>query len=113
MKIGITSQNFRSITGHAGKTRRFLIYETDAAGGVHELERLDLPKEMSMHEFRGIEHPLFELHALLTGSCGQGFINRMARAGVEVIATAETDPLKAVMDYLQGRPLPPPAPHEH
>jgi len=37
----------------------------------------------------------------------------MASAGVEVIATSETDPLKAAMDYLQGRPLPPPAPHEH
>ncbi|MEW8693532.1 MAG: nitrogen fixation protein, partial [Candidatus Thiodiazotropha endolucinida] len=27
MKIAVTSQNFRTITQHAGKTRRFLIYE--------------------------------------------------------------------------------------
>ena len=27
MRIGVTSQNFRTITGHAGKTRRFLIYD--------------------------------------------------------------------------------------
>jgi hypothetical protein len=27
MRIGVTSQNFRTITGHAGKTRRFLVYQ--------------------------------------------------------------------------------------
>ena len=46
MKIGVGSQNFRTITGHAGKTRRFLIYEAGQAG-IREIERLDLPKEMS------------------------------------------------------------------
>ena len=53
MKIGITSQNFRTITGHAGKTRRFLIYADDGSGKAVEIDRLDLPKEMSMHAFRG------------------------------------------------------------
>ncbi len=113
MKIGVGSQNFHSITGHAGKSRRFIIYVADGTGSVEERERLDLPKEMSLHEFRGIEHPLFELDALITGGCGQGFITRMSAAGVDVIATSETDPLKAVISYLQGRPLPPPAPHNH
>jgi len=28
MRIGVTSQNFRTITGHAGKTRRFLVFES-------------------------------------------------------------------------------------
>lgn len=113
MKIGVSSQNFRSITGHAGKSRRFIIFEPDGASGVREIDRLDLPKEMSMHEYRGPRHPLFELDALITGGCGRGFINRMAAAEVYVVATSETDPRKAVLDYLQGKPLPPPAPHEH
>ncbi len=38
MRIGVTSQNFRTITGHAGKTRRFLIFEQDATGALHEAE---------------------------------------------------------------------------
>jgi predicted Fe-Mo cluster-binding NifX family protein len=112
MKIGVTSQNFRSVTGHAGKTRRFLVYESQQSE-IRELERLDLPKEMSMHEFRGDRHPLDGLDVLITGSCGQGFARRMAAKGVLVIATAETDPLKAVTGVVAGDDLPPPLPHEH
>jgi hypothetical protein len=26
MKVGISSQNYRAVTGHAGKTRHFLVY---------------------------------------------------------------------------------------
>lgn len=112
MKIGVTSQNYRTITGHAGKTRRFLVYET-RHGEIHELERLDLPKEMSMHEFRGDRHPLDSLDVLITASCGHGFVQRMATKGVRVIATGETDPMKAVSGLVAGNPLPPPEPHEH
>lgn len=112
MKIGVTSQNFRTITGHAGKTRRFLVYESQQAE-IQEVERLDLPKAMSMHEFRGDRHPLDALDVLITAGCGQGFVQRMAAKGVRVIATSETDPLKAVADLVAGTPLPPPVPHTH
>jgi predicted Fe-Mo cluster-binding NifX family protein len=114
VKIAITSQNFRTITQHAGKARRFLIFEQDpASGNPVETARLDLPKEMSMHEFRGTEHPLFSVDQLITGSCGQGFMQRMARAGVKVVVTAETDPNRAADDLFHGRPLAPPEPHDH
>ncbi len=112
MKIGVTSQNFRTITGHAGKTRRFLVYDSQQAE-IRETERLDLPKEMSMHEFRGDRHPLDALDVLIVGSCGQGFMRRMAAKGVRVVATSETDPLKAVSGIVAGVELPPPLPHGH
>ena len=113
MKIGITSQNFRTITGHAGKTRRFLIYADDGSGKAVEIDRLDLPKEMSMHEFRGTEHPIQMLDVLVTGSCGEGFIRRLAQWNVTVMPTSETDPQAAAQAILNGEALPPPAPHEH
>jgi predicted Fe-Mo cluster-binding NifX family protein len=113
MKIGVTSQNFRTITGHAGKTRRFLVYEAQQTTDFRELDRLDLPKEMSMHEFRGDRHPLDDLDVLITGSCGEGFIRRMSERGVRVVATGETDPSTAVAAYLAGRPLPPPEQRKH
>jgi predicted Fe-Mo cluster-binding NifX family protein len=114
VKIAVTSQNFRTITQHAGKARRFLIFEPDAMSGKPvEVDRLDLPKEMSMHEFRGEEHPLFRVDQLVTGSCGQGFMQRMSSTGVKVVVTAETDPLAAVEALLAGKPLLPPAPHDH
>jgi len=112
MKIGVTSQNFRTITGHAGKTRRFLVYESQGAE-VRELKRLDLPKEMSMHEFRGDQHPLDELDMIITAGCGQGFRERMASRGIRVMVTGETEPEKAVGAVIRGDDLPPPVPHEH
>ena len=27
MRIAVTSQNFRTVTGHAGKARRFLVFD--------------------------------------------------------------------------------------
>jgi len=112
MKIGVTSQNFRTITGHAGKARRFLVYESQGTE-VREVERLDLPKEMSMHEFRGDAHPLDILDVLVTQGCGQGFMRRMAAKGVRVVATSETEPLTAVTSVVVGADLPPPLPHDH
>ncbi|MES9947057.1 MAG: NifB/NifX family molybdenum-iron cluster-binding protein [Candidatus Thiodiazotropha sp.] len=114
MKIAVTSQNFRTITQHAGKTRRFLIFEQDqTTGEIHQLTRLNLPKQMSMHEFRGDDHPIFKMDYLITGSSGQGFVRRLNDAGVEVILTAEEDPLTAVTAVIEGKPLPPPEAHEH
>ena len=114
MNIGVTSQNFRTVTGHAGKTRRVLVYSVDANKQTVELDRLDLPKEMSMHEFTDVgPHPVDVLDALITGSCGAGFRRKMAARGIEVIATSETDPFLAVTSYASGKPLPPPEPHNH
>jgi predicted Fe-Mo cluster-binding NifX family protein len=113
MKIGVTSQNFRTITSHGGRARRFLIYQTQEGRGVEEVERLDLPKEMSMHDYHGPEHPIFDLDVLITGSCGQGFQRRLAAQGVRVIATSATDPLQSVIDLAAGRELPPADPHDH
>jgi len=112
MKFGVSSQNFRTITGHAGKARRFFVFEAKE-DGIHELERIDLPKEMALHGYAGNDHPLFSLDVLVTGGCGGGFINRMASHNVQVIPTSETDPKTAVETLLAGEALPPPAPHEH
>ena len=88
MKIAVTSQNFRTVTGHAGKARRFLIYQPGSDGLPVESLRLDLPKEMSMHEFHsGGAHPLDDMDVVITGSCGAGFAQRLARRGVRVVVT--------------------------
>lgn len=113
MRVGVTSQNFRTITGHAGKTRRFLIYEAQADGPVVETDRLDLPKAMSLHEFHGDEHPLFSLDVIVTAGCGEGFVRRLRTHGVDVVATAESDPAKAATAVVRGEALAPPLPHKH
>ncbi|TVO71212.1 NifB/NifX family molybdenum-iron cluster-binding protein [Sedimenticola selenatireducens] len=113
MKIGVTSQNWRTITGHAGKARRVLVYSPGADGYPVEVQRIDLPKEMSMHEYHGEDHPFYALDALITAGCGNGFVKRMAGYGVDVFVTSMSDPAAAAADLLAGKPLPPPQPHGH
>jgi predicted Fe-Mo cluster-binding NifX family protein len=113
MKIAVTSQNFRTITGHAGKTRRFLVYEVDESGVASEVQRLDLPKEMSLHEYHGDDHPVFTQDALITGGCGENLRNRMQAHGVRVVTTSTMDPLDAVQRFSRNEELPPAAPHDH
>jgi predicted Fe-Mo cluster-binding NifX family protein len=115
MRIAVTSQNFKTITGHAGKSRRFLIYTVERGSEPVEVERLDLPKELSMHEYHGSEHPLYQrqLDSILTGGAGNRFVERMSREGIGVITTSETDIAAALSAIARGDDLPPAAPHEH
>ena len=113
MQIGVTSQNFRTITGHAGKTRRFLIFSSDNNKQWLETDRLDLPKEMAMHNFKGTDHPVDQLNVVITASCGDGFLRKMASRGIEVIQTAESDPMPAVNKFVHGQTLKPAEEHSH
>lgn len=101
MKIGVTSQNLRTVTGHASKARSFLLYEWSAEQAVQPLDSLELSMEMSIHAWdkRG-DHPLLALDYLITGPCGKSFINQMKQYGVRVRTTNETDPLLAVQQLV-------------
>lgn len=113
VKIGVTSQNFRTITGHAGKTRRFLVFSENMNGEWQQTEQFDLPREMSMHEFKGDKHPLDTLDLLITANCGAGFQRKMSARGVEVVQTGESDPLNCVKKWIKGDALLPPDTDHH
>ncbi|SDD97328.1 NifB/NifX family molybdenum-iron cluster-binding protein [Rhodospira trueperi] len=105
MRIGFTSLNFKTITGHAGRTNRFLVFDLAEDGTATELDRLDLPPEMSMHEFHQAgPHPLDALDVLVTKECGAEFITRMAGRGVRVVMSPEdTDPASVLKGIAEGR----------
>jgi predicted Fe-Mo cluster-binding NifX family protein len=108
MKIGVTSQNFRTITGHAGRARRFMIFEVSPDGHISLAEKLDLPKEASIHEHPiDAPHPVDGVDVLITGSAGDGFVKKMAARGIKVVATAETDIMVAITALLSGGKLAP------
>jgi predicted Fe-Mo cluster-binding NifX family protein len=101
MKIAVTSQNRKIVTGHAGKCRKFWIYE--AAGGVISGKTLlELPLEQSFHASHGGPHPLDDVDVLICGGMGQGLVNRLQAMGIEGLVTTETDPDHAVASYLAG-----------
>jgi predicted Fe-Mo cluster-binding NifX family protein len=107
MKVAVTSQNFRTVTGHAGMTRRFIVFDTAAATGVVEVARLDLARDMAFHGFAGGPHPIDGVEVLLTGGSGEGFVAKMAARGIRVVKTGQPDPAKAVEELLRGDVTPP------
>ena len=102
MKIAVTSQNFKSVTGHAGKSRRFIIFEVDAPCDVPAIVWLHLPMQMSFHAFSGGRHPLDHMDVILTANASQRFVDGLAERGVQVITCNESDPHKAVCELLAG-----------
>lgn len=104
MQIAVTSQNFRTVTGHAGRARRFIVFEADEHTPAHEVERLDLDAHMAMHGYdQQAAHPLDHMKVLITGGAGEGFVRHLASRGIQVVATDESVPELAVAAFLAGR----------
>ncbi len=102
MKIAVTSQNRRTITEHAGKCRKFWVYDIEE-GQVAGKTLLELPIEQSFHESSPHEpHPLDVVQVLITSGMGPGLQRRLAAKGITALMTAETDPDQAIAAYLQG-----------
>ena len=102
MKIAVASQNRHQITEHAGRCRKFWIYET-SQDSVTRKELLELPKEQSFHESSPHEpHPLDGVQVLIAGNMGSGLVRRLEAKGINAVITPETDPDKAVAGYLDG-----------
>jgi predicted Fe-Mo cluster-binding NifX family protein len=106
MKIAVASQNRRTITEHAGRCRKFWIYEIEQ-GEVSRKAILELPKEQSFHDSSPHEpHPLDDVQVLISRGMGQGLMHRLAARGIQGVITAETEPDQAVAAYLDGTLLP-------
>ncbi len=106
MKIAVTSQNFRTVTNHAGKARRFLVLEIDEQGKAVELERLDLPKHMAFHGLdHASPHPIDGVDVVLSASFGPGFARKMAARNIIASLTEESDPQAAIAQFLREGPV--------
>ena len=110
MKIAVSSQDFRKVSGHAGQARRWLIFAAEEGRDPVVAEQLELPPAVVFHHFKGSgAHPLDAVSVLITRFAGDGFVTKMRKRGNEVQQTRETDARKAVVDYLAGRLAPPPS----
>ena len=106
MKIAVAcTSDFTKTTGHAGRAKRWLLFDTDASPTP---EQIQLSSDEVFHYFEGeSDHPLRQANAIIAQSAGEGFLNKMKARGVDAVMTAETDPIKAVEDYLAQQLSPP------
>jgi predicted Fe-Mo cluster-binding NifX family protein len=101
MKVAVTSQNFRTVTGHAGRARRFLIYDVQPGAEPVETARLDLPQEQSFHEMGGAgAHPIDNVNVVISAGFNAHFALLMGGRGIQAATTDKENPVEAIRDYL-------------
>ena len=101
-KIAVTSQNRKTVTEHAGKCRKFWIYDVKR-GQVIGKTLLELPIEQSLHESPvGQAHPLDAVDVLITAGIGSGLQQRLQQQGIQSVVTREENPDQAVAVFLAG-----------
>jgi len=108
MKIAVTYQNGRTISGHAGRTNRFLIYTIENQKIIDKTE-MDMEKEQTFHNIfhDGVkpipEHPLLHINAIIAGNMGTGFFQKMRMNNIDAINTSERDPDEAIEKLMVGK----------
>jgi predicted Fe-Mo cluster-binding NifX family protein len=107
LKLAVCSKDFTHVTGHAGQAKRWLLFAR-AGEGDWQVAEVTLTKAQTFHHFKDNgPHPLDGISALIAISAGESFLQRMRGSGIDAVLTAETDPHKAVKDYLAEQLSPP------
>ncbi len=110
MKIAIATKDWRTVSGHAGQARCWLIYDLAPGlerGALPAPERVELAKDQVLHHFRDEgPHPLDGVEIVVAGSAGDGFVRHMQKRGAQVLLTGETEPSVALTRILAGEALP-------
>jgi len=102
MKIAVTSQNRKNVTEHAGRCRKFWVFDVEG-DKVVDKQLLELPKEQAFHDSSPhADHPLDDIDVLITGGMGSGLTQRLEKKGIKALVTTENEPEAAVSHYLGG-----------
>ena len=113
MQIAVTSQNRKTISEHAGKCRKFWIYDLEK-GVVTGKRLVEVSMEQSLHASSGLlAEPLAEINILITGGMGPGLHERLMQSGILPVITMEEDPDAAVTALLSNRLPRLPVPRHH
>ena len=102
-QIAVSSQNRKTVTEHAGKCRKFWVFDI-LHGQVTGKNLLELPIEETLHAATaGQAHALDEVSVLITAGMGGGLQQRLKQRGILGVVTAQTDLDQAVADFLAGK----------
>ena len=112
MKIAIATKNFCEVSGHAGQSRQWLLYDLSEHRSQQLLpapRHIELAENEVMHVFTDHQaHPLDGVDIAIVASAGDGFIRHMRQRGTQVLLTSEKDPATAITRILAGEALPDP-----
>lgn len=100
LRIAVSSQNRRTVTDHAGRCRKFWVYEI-RQNKVGNKTLRELTLEQTLHSSQlGDNHPLDDVHVMITAGMSPFLFQRLQRGGIKPFVTDEQDPDKAVQMLL-------------
>ena len=107
MKIAIaTNDNGTKVSGHAGQTRDWLVFDCEPDRPISEPQHIQLSKEQLPHYFKDDgPHPLHGVEIIIAASAGDGFVRHMEIWGAKVLLTGEVDPPGALKKIPFLKPL--------
>ena len=107
MKIAIaTKDNWTKVSGHAGQTRDWLVFDCQPGQPIPEPLHVQLTREQLPHHFEDDgPHPLHGIEIMIAASAGDGYIRHMKKWGANVLLTGESDPRVALQKILAGEVL--------
>lgn len=109
MKIAIATDDYHTVSGHAGQARCWLLHDCTPETGAGPAERISLERPQVFHHWDSdAPHPLDGIEIIIARSAGDGFLRRMEKRGVNVLLTSETDAGTALQRVLAGEALPDP-----
>jgi len=110
MRIAVATKDWATVSGHAGQTRCWLVWDLAGARAgdpLPEPSRVELAKEQLFHHFQDDgPHPLDGVEIVVAGSAGDGFVRHMKARGADVVLTGESDPVRALSLLIAGEDLP-------
>ena len=107
MKIAVaTKDNWSTVSGHAGQTRDWLVFDCQPGQPIPEPQRIQLSKEQLPHHFLDeAPHPLHGVEIMIAANAGDGYVRHMEKWGAQVLLTGETEPGVALEKVLAGEAL--------
>ena len=106
MKIAITSQNVRSVTAHAGRCRKFWIYDITKVGSQINKQFVELGIDETLHSMKEhLPEKLLGLNVLITMNLGDSLRTKLSSAGVLTHVTDEPSPDHALLKFLASKSI--------
>jgi predicted Fe-Mo cluster-binding NifX family protein len=101
LRIAVSSQNHRTITGHAGRCRKFWVYEI-RGNEIDGKTLRELTPGQTLHSSPlGGGHPLDDVHVMITAGMSPFLYQRLRQGGIRPFVTDKTDPDDAVRTLLE------------
>ena len=109
LRVAIATDDFERVAGHAGQSRRWLLYEFHSINQISAVRQIELSPDQVFHHWTDDgPHPLDGVDVLVARSAGDGFLRRMAKRGTAVLLTSETLAEGALLKIMNDEALPDP-----